>query len=254
MPRMARGSAGGRGRHRAPHGPVVRGVSPAVAAIVAAAVLGSCTTAGSAGTPGDPTSTTALETSTTTLSTTASPPAAPGGATVDQLVVAPESDADSYDRELFGDGWIDADGDGCDTRREVLIAESMSPAQVDPFGCEVIAGDWLSAYDGYATDDPTELEIDHVVALAEAWRSGAAGWTDERRQAFANDLDDPGALIGVTAATNRSKGDRDPASWQPPDREAWCDFAGAWVTVKAGWELTADQAEVDALRNMLVGC
>lgn len=132
--------------------------------------------------------------------------------------MAPEGDGDGdgYECELFGDGWIDADGDGCDTRREVLIAESTSPAQVDPFGCEVIAGDWVSAYDGYSTDDPTELEIDHVVALSEAWRSGAAAWPEDRRLAFANDLDSPAALVAVTAATNRSKGDRDPASWQPP--------------------------------------
>ena len=75
-----------------------------------------------------------------------------------------------------------------------------------------------------------------------------------RRQAFANDLDDPGALIAVTAATNRSKSDRDPASWQPPNEEAWCEFAAAWVTTKARWGLTADNAEVAALRNMLTGC
>lgn len=181
---------------------------------------------------------------------------APGGAgaLVDQLVVAPETGADTYQRDLFGGDWIDADGDGCDTRAEVLIAESLTPAQVDPYGCAVVAGDWLSSYDGYTTNDPTELEIDHVVALAEAWRSGASQWDGARRLAFANDLDEPSALIAVTASTNQSKSDRDPASWQPPSTAGWCGFATAWVTVKVRWALTADQAEADALRNMLAPC
>ncbi len=178
----------------------------------------------------------------------------PTVAAVADLVIAPESQDETYDRELFGSGWIDADGDGCDTREEVLIAESVTPAQVDPYGCQVIAGDWVSAYDGEETADPSDFDIDHVVALGEAWRSGASAWTPEQRLAFANELDDPEALIAVTASTNRSKGDRDPASWQPPNRDAWCGFATAWTTVKVQWGLTADQAEVDALRNMLVDC
>lgn len=173
---------------------------------------------------------------------------------VDQLVVAPQTGADSYHRDMFGGTWIDADGDGCDTRAEVLIAESRTPAQVDPYGCGVVAGDWVSTYDGYTTPDPTELEIDHVVALAEAWRSGASLWDGATRLAYANDLDEPAALVAVTAATNQSKSDRDPASWQPPNPAAWCEFATSWVTVKLRWGLTADQPEVDALRNMLAAC
>ena len=184
----------------------------------------------------------------------ATPNSSPTVAVVDDLVIAPESQDETYDRGLFGSGWIDADGDGCDTREEVLIVESITPAQVDPYGCQVIAGDWVSAYDGDETADPSDFDIDHVVALGEAWRSGASAWTPERRLAFANHLDDPAALIAVTASTNRSKGDRDPASWQPPNRDAWCGFATAWTTVKVQWGLTADQAEVNALRNMLVGC
>lgn len=178
----------------------------------------------------------------------------PAEAPIDQLRVAPESDDGSYDRDEFGSGWIDADGDGCDTRDEVLIDESQSPAQVDPYRCQIVAGDWVSLYDGYETTDASELDIDHVVALGEAWRSGAADWRPEQRAAFANDLDDPATLVAVTAATNRSKGDRDPADWQPPNRDGWCAFAGAWVNVKVRWDLTADEAEVETLRNMLVGC
>lgn len=181
--------------------------------------------------------------------TDGAPPVADGSPLelLDGLVVAPEGSRDGYDRGRF-ELWIDADGDGCHTRCEVLAAERRDDLPGLP------GGGWLSAYDGYSTDDPSELEIDHVVALAEAWESGAAGWSDERRRAFANDLDEPGALTAVTAAMNRSKSDRDPAEWQPPSREAWCGYATAWVRVKARWGLTADEAEVRALRNLLAAC
>lgn len=162
------------------------------------------------------------------------------------IVVAPEGSRSGYDRDLF-EHWTDDDGDGCDTRCEVLRREQRS----DLPG---LASGWWSAYDGYTTDDPGELDVDHVVALAEAWDSGAAGWDPARRRAFANDLDTPGALLSVTAATNRSKSDRDPAEWQPPNRDAWCAFGTGWVRTKAAWGLTADPAEVAALRNMLRGC
>jgi hypothetical protein len=92
------------------------------------------------------------------------------------------------------------------------------------------------------------------VALHEAWQSGAATWEPQRRRAFANDLGHPGALVAVTAAMNRIKSDRDPASWQPPNRASWCLYAADWITVKVRWGLTADEAEVTALRNMLAGC
>lgn len=162
------------------------------------------------------------------------------------LMIAPEAAATAYDRDLFT-YWIDADGDGCDTRCEVLDTERR-------FDLPGLATGWLSIYDGYTTADPDELEVDHLVALAEAWRSGTDSWDAERRAAFANDLDDPDALIAVSAATNRSKSDSDPASWQPPARGSWCQWADAWVRVKVKWQLTADEAEVAALRNILAGC
>lgn len=166
------------------------------------------------------------------------------------LPVAPESEAASYERTLFGGSWIDADDDGCDTRCEVLATTRLPQLAGLP------VGGWLSGYDGYTTDDAGELDIDHTVPLAEAWRSGASSWDGSRRLAFANDVDHPGALVAVTAASNRSKGDKDPASWQPPRTEAWCDYVIAWVTTKLRWELTADEAEVRALSNMATsrGC
>jgi hypothetical protein len=115
------------------------------------------------------------------------------------------------------------------------------------------AGGWLSAYDGYSTDNPSELDIDHVVALSEAWVSGADQWDAATREAFANDLASA-ELAAVTAATNRSKGDRDPAGWQPPSRSGWCEYVQAWVTVKVQWRLSADEPELAAIRNMATTC
>lgn len=188
----------------------------------------------------DPPTTTTVRPATTTgaPSTTAG---AAGVSLVDRLVVAPELPEAGYDRGLFVH-WIDADGDGCDTRCEVLADERLP------------GGGWLSSYDGTATADPSLLDIDHVVALAEAWRSGASGWDPARRQAFANDLDEPGALVAVSEGANRSKGDRDPALWQPPERGAWCGFATGWVATKLRWGLTADPAEVAELHTMLATC
>src|SRR5581483_6752810 len=166
---------------------------------------------------------------------------------------APEGARTGYSRALFP-LWIDADHDGCDTREEVLIAESTTRAQVDPYGCKVVAGDWYSLYDGLTFSDPAELDIDHMVPLAEAWDSGASAWTTARRQAYANDLDHPQTLRAVSAASNRSKGDLDPAQWKPTNEAAWCEYANDWVTVKKAWDLTADPAEVDDLKVMLRTC
>ena len=170
-----------------------------------------------------------------------------------RLRVAPEGVRAGYRRELFVH-WIDADRDACNTREEVLIDESRTPAQVDPYGCKVVAGDWYSTYDGLTFSDPSELDVDHMVPLAEAWDSGAAQWDAARRQAFANDLDHPQALRAVSASANRSKSDLDPGQWKPTRDAAWCEYANDWVTVKKAWDLSADQNEIDDLRVMLRTC
>lgn len=199
-----------------------------------------------------PTTTATQPTSTTVATIT--PIANPDSlALLDRLRVAPEMSRAGYSRDLFP-LWIDADGDGCDTREEVLIAESLTPAQVDPYGCKVVTGDWFSLYDGFTTEQPGDLDIDHVVALAEAWDSGASSWDEGRRQAFANDLTHPEALIAVSASSNRSKSDEDPAGWRPPRRESWCEFGTAWASVKVTWDLTADSAEMVALRTLIGTC
>ena len=189
-------------------------------------------------------------------STTAGPPTGDDRSAAElfaTLVVKEEADRQGYAREAFGEGWL-TDSSGCDVRNQVLAEESRVPVERDADGCTVVAGEWLSIYDNYSTPHAEELEIDHVVALAEAWDSGANDWSSERRVQFANDLARPDALIAVSAATNQSKSDRDPAEWMPPNDGAWCRFAAAWINQKAAWQLTIDPAERDALRNVLTSC
>jgi hypothetical protein len=155
-----------------------------------------------------------------------------------------------YKRSLFVH-WSDLDGNGCDTREEVLKRDSISKPQVDPYRCFVVAGDWFSKYDGKNLSDRSDVDIDHVVALKEAWDSGAWGWSMSQRQAFANDLTDRRTLIAVTDRVNASKSDKDPSNWMPPLRSYWCAYLGDWISVKARWGLSMDQSEFGRIKNLL---
>lgn len=168
------------------------------------------------------------------------------------IIVAPEAPA-GYSRTLFPH-WKDLDGDGCDTREEVLIRDSITPAQVDPFGCQVRAGDWFSPYDGGSWSDRGDVDIDHVVALKEAWDSGAHAWSTEQRTQYANDLSDPRTLIAVTDSVNQSKSDKDPAQWMPPLASYHCTYLASWVAVKARWGLSMDATERSAVASGLAKC
>ncbi len=182
------------------------------------------------------------------------PTAASGPLALDVLgtIVVEKEHTAGYDRALFGYP-ADLDGSGCDTRSEVLQRESTTFAQVDPIGCTVVAGDWLSVYDGLAFSSPGELEIDHVVALKEAWDSGAWAWSPTTRIAYANDLSDARTLRAVSVATNRSKGDKDPSNWLPPDSTDVCSFISDWVSIKARWGLSMDSSESGRIGNLLRG-
>jgi hypothetical protein len=159
---------------------------------------------------------------------------------------------EGYDRDLF-DHWIDADGDGCHARDEVLIEESLTEVRVMG-GCRLRGGSWYSVFDGRKTSDPSEFDVDHVVPLAEAWRSGARQWTDARREAFANDLSDERTLRAVSASSNRSKSDGDPARWLPPDEGFHCEYVQDWIAIKATWDLAVDRPEREAIGEILGGC
>lgn len=155
-----------------------------------------------------------------------------------------------YKRSLFIH-WADLDGNGCDTREEILKRDSVSKPQVDPYRCYVVAGDWYSPYDGAKLSDRGDVDIDHVVALKEAWDSGAWAWSESQRKAYANDMSDRRTLIAVTDRVNVSKSDKDPSNWMPPLRSYWCTYLGDWISVKARWNLSMDQSEFGRISNLL---
>ena len=155
-----------------------------------------------------------------------------------------------YDRELFKH-WIDADKNGCTTRAEVLIAEAIVKPKVGK-KCALTGGKWVSAYDAKTITDASKLDVDHLVPLAEAWRSGAWAWTAKQRQDFANDLSDSRALIAVTLNSNRSKSDKDISDWLPAEDK--CGYVKNWVAIKMRYSLTFDEGESLVMRNYFQTC
>ena len=155
-----------------------------------------------------------------------------------------------YSRNLFKH-WIDEDKDGCNTRYEVLISEAIVKPKVGA-GCYLSGGKWRSVYEGKVFTNPTGLDIDHMVPLAEAWRSGAWAWTSAQRMDYANDLDDSRSLLAVTASLNRSKGDKDVAGWLPV--KAQCAYISNWIAVKSRFDLTVDPLEGEFLQSKIATC
>jgi hypothetical protein len=177
------------------------------------------------------------------------PDASIAQAELDALEVAEEGSMSGYSRDLFPH-WITISGT-CNTRETVLWRDGEDV--VVNGSCYPTSGSWYSPYDGATWYAPADVDIDHVVPLAEAWRSGADSWSTSTRQAFANDLDYP-QLIAITDNVNQSKGDQDPADWQPPEWAYWCTYAEMWVRVKYVWGLRVQDAEKSALQGMLDTC
>jgi len=167
------------------------------------------------------------------------------------LKVAPDV-REGYARSKFKH-WSDLDKNGCNTRNDVILAEALVKPKVDK-GCKIVkdTGKWYSAYDGLTVTNFSALDVDHMVPLAEAWDSGASKWDDARRQVYANDMGDANSLIAVTAATNRSKSDQDPAEWLPA--KDVCTYVKNWVHVKLRWSLTVDEKELKVLKDTNAKC
>lgn len=165
-----------------------------------------------------------------------------------QLKVAPEEYNSYYNRSLFRH-WIDEDGDGCDTRDEVLVRESTTT-----ISCSLAGGRWVSRYDKVSTTNASSFDIDHFIPLKEAWESGAWEWDSNTRQRFANDLDYQFSLIAVSARSNRSKSDRDPNNWMPSNASFQCQYIGRWIAVKHRWSLAVDQSEKEFLSSRVGAC
>lgn len=177
---------------------------------------------------------------------------------VDRIITDP-----TYRRAAFGTGWADLDGDGCRTRDEVLLktVDRSKPFTVQRQGrCpwDMVAGTWVDPYTAMVmtwtnlnqVNQAEGLPIDHIVSLAEAFRYGAKNWTQQQRVAFGNDQEN---LTPTTQAVNRSKSDKDPATWSPPD-VGQCGYASRYIAVKTRWNLPVDQQQKNALATMLDTC
>ncbi|WP_425548745.1 HNH endonuclease family protein [Amycolatopsis ultiminotia] len=183
----------------------------------------------------------------------ATPPGIPSTETATsdlaELTVQADGSLDGYSRDKFPH-WIDQ-GDNCNTREAVLKRDGTD-VQVGS-DCYPTSGSWASPYDDATWTSPSDVDIDHVVPLADAWRTGASSWTQDQRQAYANDLTDP-QLIAVTDNVNQEKGDKSPDQWKPPSTGYWCTYAKMWVAVKYKFKLTVNSAEKSALTDMLGRC
>ena len=156
-----------------------------------------------------------------------------------------------YGREQFGDGWIDTAG--CDTRDRILTRDLTAKTYLDD--CRVESGTLADPYTAerihYARGGASVVDIDHVVALSDAWQKGAQQWAPATRVAFAND---PLELLAVDSHANRSKGDGDAATWLPPNKPFRCGYVARQIAVKTKYKLWMTQAEKDAIGRVLATC
>jgi hypothetical protein len=165
------------------------------------------------------------------------------------LTVAAWTHTTTYDRDLFPT-WDTISGT-CNTRETVLKRDGAGV--VVNSACAATSGSWKSPYDGATWTAASDVDIDHMVPLKNAWISGAWAWTTAKRESFANDLTDP-QLFAVTDNVNQSKSDQAPDAWKPPLSSYYCTYAKAWVRVKYVWALTVTSAEKSALTSMLATC
>ncbi|QZY53398.1 HNH endonuclease family protein [Leucobacter tenebrionis] len=175
---------------------------------------------------------------------------------LDALPVKGRAPKTGYDRrERFGHGWKDPDRNGCDARNDTLQRDLTEVVLDGP--CKVLSGVLLDPYTGARIDfvrgDQTSqaVQIDHVVALSDAWQKGAQALTQEQRIAFAND---PVNLLAVDGPANSSKGDGDAATWLPPSRGFRCEYVARQISVKTSYGLWVTAAEHDAMQRVLDGC
>ena len=190
-------------------------------------------------------------------------PDAPQSATIADTVAAlaaipvkGRSPKTGYDREAqFGSPWTDEDHNGCDTRNDILVRDLVA-AKLEG-ACRVVSGILADPYTGgsiaFVRGEQTSalVQIDHVVALSNAWQTGAAQISPERRVAFAND---PLNLLAVDGATNSAKGDGDAATWLPPSTAYRCSYVSRQVAVKSAYSLWVTTAEHDAIARVLATC
>ena len=142
-----------------------------------------------------------------------------------------------YNREDWGN-WIDEDGDGLNTRHEVLAEESLIKPVIS--NNKVISGKWFDKYTGKYFTNPSDLDIDHLVPLKNAYISGASNWSKKKKSRYYNYLKYDNHLIAVSKSANRNKSDKSPVDWLPPNEEYQCEYVREWFKIKTAWGLTIE--------------
>jgi hypothetical protein len=174
-------------------------------------------------------------------------------AALEALPVKGRAPKTGYAREEFGSGW--ASVRGCDVRDRMLARDLVGKTYEPGDDCAVAGGQLNDPYTAtavtYARGGASEVDIDHVVALSDAWQKGAQQWPETTRVAFAND---PLNLLSVDAGTNRAKGDGDAATWLPPNKRFRCDYVARQVAVKRRYHAWVTRAEHDAIARVLAKC
>ncbi|MGW3946343.1 HNH endonuclease family protein [Micrococcus endophyticus] len=186
----------------------------------------------------------------------AAPAAGPAAEQLELLPITEYRPSTAYAREAFGQRWADTDRNGCDQRNDVLRRD-LRETVIKPgtHGCKVLEGTLQDPYTGgiiaFSSADPTAVQIDHIVSLSQAWDSGADQWSLERREQFANDMDN---LLAVDGPTNQAKSDHAADEWLPASAAARCDLVGRQVKVKAKWGLSVSVPERAAMQQVLASC
>ncbi|WP_300756901.1 HNH endonuclease family protein [uncultured Brachyspira sp.] len=143
-----------------------------------------------------------------------------------------------YNRDDWGD-WIDEDKDGLNTRHEVLARESLIKPVIS--NNRVISGKWYDKFTGKYFTNAKDLDIDHLVPLKNAYESGASNWSKEKKNEYYNYMKNKNHLIAVSKGANRSKGDKSPVEWLPPNEEYQCEYVREWYKIKTDWGLTIEE-------------
>ena len=186
---------------------------------------------------------------------------APEAEQLQELRVKPAGSMTGYSRAKFPHwsnaqkyGWAipagTPDPASCDARDAALIRDGRGTERIGRY-CDVQSGTWFDPYTGRTYYAPSDIDVDHIVPLANAWRSGASSWTTATRERFANV---PSNLLSVEDNANQSKGDKGPEAWKPPRTTYHCTYAKAWIRIKHDWKLSVTSAEKNALQSMLATC
>ena len=184
-------------------------------------------------------------------------PPGPAAAVLDTLAVKGPAARDNYDRSAFGQAWLDADHNGCDTRNDILRRDLPDAEFTAGSRCLVAAGSFREPYTGRlitfrrGAGSSKAVQVDHVVALGDAWQKGAQQLTAGQRENLAND---PLNLIAVDGPANQEKGASDAATWLPPNKAFRCHYVARQVSVKAAYRLWVTSAEKDAMQRILAAC